>query len=174
VLLEVPTHGAPSHGSSACFRYGDASDVEAVGALSGESEDELGYVRARLDAGDRVVLGHVDGRLAFYAWLMFGHIEVGARIAPVSSDVAHSYKVFTAPDFRGRGVAASYYDHVRPLLASEGYSSILATVRRDNEASLRAHHKAGFTRVGRLWDAKLGPWSHTVIGPRTRGRVGAR
>ena len=82
--------------------------------------------------------------------------------------------VAVAPAFRGRGIAGAYYDHVRPGLAAEGYASIVAAVKHDNEPSLRMHRKVGFRTLGRLWDARLGPFRRTMLGPRTAATLGAR
>src|SRR5437764_957691 len=81
------------------FRYGDATDLRAL------AEPEYSYgpgaIRfglERLAAGDRLLLGESGGRVVFYAWVMFGRMDMGVgEFAPLSSDSAYTYKLFTVP-----------------------------------------------------------------------------
>ena len=94
----------------------------------------------RLRAGDRLVICESAGRIVFYAWVMFGQMDMGIReFAPLPSDCAYTYKLFTIPDFRGRRVCPAYYTFIRRELRGLGYRRLFAWMSRQSLLDSRTH-----------------------------------
>jgi hypothetical protein len=139
------------------FRYGTAHDLELLGAPSysyGGDARHFGYERLRL--GDRLVLCESGGRVVFYAWVMFGQMDMSCRnYVALAPDCAYTYKLFTVPDCRGQRICPAYYQWIRQELRELGYGSLLAWVEAGNHASIRAHTRAGFRKVGCIWHLRI-------------------
>jgi hypothetical protein len=139
------------------FRYGGAADLDAL------ASPEYSYDTAardfgleRLRAGDRLVIGESAGRIVFYAWVMFGHMDMGIRdFAPLPPDCAYTYKLFTIPDSRGRRICPAYYTFIRRELRGLGYRRLFAWVEAGNRSSIRAHTRAGFRIAGCIWHLRF-------------------
>jgi hypothetical protein len=150
--LERP-RGVEAAAVPLAFRYGDTRDLELLGApvysYGGEAR-QFGYERLR--AGDRLVICESGGRVVFYAWVMFGQMDMSCRnYAPVPPDCAYTYKLFTVPDSRGQRICPAYYEWIRQELRALGYGRLLAWVEAGNHASIRAHTRAGFHKAGCIW-----------------------
>jgi hypothetical protein len=153
--LEYPRAAAAS--VPVTFRYGDAHDLEMLAApvyaYDGTAR-HFGYERLR--AGDRLVLCEAGGRVVFYAWVMFGQMDMSCRnYAPLPPDCAYTYKLFTVPECRGQRICAAYYDWIRRELRAQGYGRLLAWIEAGNHASIRAHGHAGFHKVGCIWHFRI-------------------
>lgn len=153
------------------FEVGERRQVEEVGRLSGETATEQRHMYERLDRGSRYFIGRYRGEMAFYAWLMFGEMELGSEPLPTAPGVAYSYKIFTAPAFRRLGLARAYYAFLRPILLEEGCRRLICYVKFDNTPSLRLHRSVGFRQVGVIWDAHLGPLRRALLIPEARPRL---
>jgi ribosomal protein S18 acetylase RimI-like enzyme len=139
------------------FRYGDAADLQTLAAPEYRYDAAaLRFGLERLRAGDRLVLGENAGRVVFYAWVMFGQMDMGlGEYAPLSSDRAYTYKLFTVADARGQGICPAYYVFLKRELRALGYRRVLAWVEHANYASIRAHTRAGFEIVGCIWHVRF-------------------
>jgi L-amino acid N-acyltransferase YncA len=152
------------------FRYGRAADLETLAA------PEYAYDAAarafgleRLRAGDRLVLCESAGRIVFYAWVMFGQMDMGLReYASLSPARAYTYKLFTLPDSRGQRICPAYYTFIKRELRALGYRSLVAWVEAGNRASIRAHKRAGFRVVGCIWHIRFLFRSYPLLRPALR------
>ncbi len=132
-------------------RLGECEIDEAL-ELSHETEAERTLMRSRFRCGHVAFGGRVDGAMAFYAWVMLGEMEVGSLIFPIPPSFAYSYKVFTAPAFRHRGIASAYYAMLKRELP--GQRRVLANVAAHNHASYEMHRACGFTKFGSTWQLR--------------------
>ena len=62
------------------------------------------------------------------------------------------FRVFTAPERRAEGVFSQVVEHIAAVLAAEGATALYSSSGRRNQASLRAHRRAGFVVVRRRYD----------------------
>ncbi len=154
LIFEASTEDARASSAAVpvTFRYGDAADLRALAAPEyAYSGGALRFSHERLRAGDRLVLGESAGRVVFYAWVMFGHMDLGlGEYAPLSSDRAYTYKLFTVPAARGQGICPAYYTFLKRELRALGYQRVVAWIEAANHSSIRAHTRAGFHRVGSI------------------------
>jgi ribosomal protein S18 acetylase RimI-like enzyme len=126
---------------------------------------DLGLVEQLPDAGAAAVLrrelrpGHElwivtnANRVAFACWLHREEAPVFA--APggnlrLPSGVCCIEDSATAPEFRGRGIAPAAWSSIATAAEADGYSAIITKVEVDNQASLRALEKAGFSEIARM------------------------
>lgn len=140
------------------FRFGSAADLSRLSQdlhEYGAEEKQFGFERLR--QGDSLVLGESAGEVMFYAWLMYGQMEVDeGMFVPLAGDVAYSYKVFTVARARGLRICSAYYSHIRRLLHAQGRDRLICRVTIGNISSIRAHMRTGFQPAGRLWKLVLG------------------
>ena len=139
------------------FRYGGEAELAALTAPEfGYSEEARRFGRERLRAGDRFVLCEAEGRVVFYAWVMFGQLDLSCgHYAPLSADRAYTYKLYTVPACRGLRICPAYYSFLKRELRALGFGRVLAWVEAGNRASIRAHMRAGFQPVGTIWHFRL-------------------
>lgn len=135
------------------FRFGDASDLESLAApeyaYSGEARV---FGRERLRAGDRLVLCESAGRVVFYAWVMFGQMDLSCRnYVPLPADCVYTYKLYAIPECRGQRICPAYYSWIKRQARALGYGRLLAWVEAGNLASIRTHTRAGMRRAGVIW-----------------------
>ncbi len=135
------------------FRFGSRNDVRTFDLAHheyGAAEREFGL--ERMDQEDSLVVGESNGEVVFYAWLMYGQIDLDQRVyIPCFQEIAYSYKVFTVESARGRHICAAYYSFIKKRLLEAGYSRLVCRIAPANTASIRAHVGTGFRPVGRLW-----------------------
>jgi len=165
LLLEAPTAPAEDANSDATFRYGDAVDLYTLAAPEYQYDEAARrFGHERIEAGDRLVVGEIGGRIVYYAWVMYGQMDMGMRdYAPLRADQAYTYKLFTVADCRGRGICPAYYEWLKRELRDAGYRSVLAWVEPGNRASLRVHERAGFRQAGTIWHARFMFRSYPVL-----------
>jgi hypothetical protein len=139
------------------WRYGGVDDLLALRAPEfGYSEDAREFGLERLRSGDRFVLGETDGRVAFYAWVMFGQLDLSCRnYVALAPDRAYTYKLYTVPAFRGRRICPAYYSFLKGELRSMGFRTVMAWVEAGNRASIHAHLRSGLRPAGTIWHFRL-------------------
>lgn len=159
--------GPPTERSDTCrplFREGGIQDLASFDEvrLSYSAEERL-FGMERLLQGDRLLVGELDGDVVFYAWLMFSQLDLDQRVfVPLNRSFCYSYRVFTAPGARGRHLCAAYYSYLRERVPSFGCSRLICRIGSSNRASIRAHERAGFLAVGRVWKLVALGWSFYV------------
>jgi hypothetical protein len=165
VLLECSTDGAENGRGRVQFRYGNGDDLLVLGAP--EYEYDAGareFGMERLAAGDRLVVGETGGRIVFYAWVMYGQMDMGLRdYRALPAGSAYTYKLFTVADCRGQRICPAYYEWLKRELREQGYGRVLAWVVAGNQASIRAHERAGFRQAGTIWHARFLFRSYPVL-----------
>jgi hypothetical protein len=134
-------------------------DLKAMSANRHEyGPEEVRFGVERLNRGDSLAIGESCGETVFYAWLMYGRVDLDQRvIVPTVADVVYSYRVFTIAEARRHRICAAYYSHIRTLLARSGYRELVCRVGCSNAGSIRAHNVAGFRAAGRVWKL-VTPW----------------
>ncbi len=146
------------------FREGSEADLARFGPSYDYSSGGLSFARSRLVAGDRLVVAEHGGDIVFYAWLMFGQLDLntGAYL-PMSPARAYTYKIFTSERFRRCGLASAYFAQTAQWLKQMGYRELVLQVRADNGPSLATTERAGFRRVGSIIEWRvLGQLRFTV------------
>jgi L-amino acid N-acyltransferase YncA len=169
LLFESPLEEgrASSANAAVSFRYGDERDLASLTAPEhAYSGDARAFGFERLRAGDRLVLGESDGRVVFYAWVMFGQMDLSVRnYSTLPADCAYTYKLFTVADCRGRRICPAYYQWVKQELWALGYNRLLAWVEAGNHASIRSHTRAGFRRTACIWHFRFLFRSYFLVKP---------
>ena len=68
--------------------------------------------------------------------------------------------VYVASGAQGRGVGATLYERLLPILRAQGFTQAIAAISLPNDASIRLHERVGFKRAGvyRRVGWKLGHW----------------
>jgi len=139
------------------FELASDAQLDELAALSHETSAELRAMRERLARGDWCIAGRVDGALALYGWSMFGEMEIGEHLAPLRDELVYSYKLFTAPPFRGRRIASSYYSFLASELGKRPpVRRVVATVVATNAASIALHRRCGFAAIGSIVEIRGG------------------
>lgn len=126
-----------------------------------EAWDEARHPACRLVAEE-------DGRVIGFAALS----RVSRR--PVYAGVAE-VMVYVAADARGRGMGTELLRTLVDASEEAGIWTLTAGIFPDNEASVRAHERVGFRRVGyheRIGRFHDGRWRDTVLLERRSGVVG--
>ncbi len=152
VVLSVDVNQIADAPSCAVFTRVGEVDIDEALDISHETEAARCVMQHRLNCGDWCIAGRVDGKLAFYAWVMFGAMEIGARVRPVPNEYAFSYKLHAAPEYRRRGIASAYYAFLKRELSKDGRRDhVVASIAADDEASRRLHVRCGFASLGSVW-----------------------
>lgn len=126
-----------------------------------EAWDEARHPECRIAAEE-------DGRVVGFAALS----PVSRR--PVYAGVAE-VMVYVAADVRGRGVGTELLRALVEASEEAGIWTLTAGIFPENEASIRAHERVGFRRVGcheRIGRFHDGRWRDTVLLERRSGVVG--
>jgi L-amino acid N-acyltransferase YncA len=153
------------------WRFGGEADLAAMTAPEfGYSAEAREFGLERLRAGDRFVLCESGGRVVFYAWVMFGQLDLSFRnYVPLAPGRAYTYKLYTVPAFRGRRICPAYYSFLKRELRAMGFRSVMAWVEKGNRASIHTHQRSGLRPVGTIWHWRLlrRPYFITPEGIRT-------
>ncbi|HHN68010.1 MAG TPA: GNAT family N-acetyltransferase [Thermopetrobacter sp.] len=111
---------------------------------------------ARLEAGDRLIIGRIGDEPVMYGWLAHGMVEMTYGVfVPLRDDIAFSYNVRVHEDHRRRGLLGAYYGFLHARLRQAGYRRLLAGVARSNPIAAAAHRKAGFRKAGHCYTLGL-------------------
>jgi GNAT superfamily N-acetyltransferase len=155
------------------FRFGDRGDLESFTVdIHNYDLDAKRYGRERLQSGDKLILGEIDGKVVFYGWVMFGSLDLGVRtLLPVGSDAVASYRLFTVADQRGKKISAAYFFFLKEEAQKLGCRRIVSWVEARNRPSARMHERAGFHRIGNIFHLRILGASCFWISPRTRARL---
>jgi GNAT superfamily N-acetyltransferase len=118
--------------------------------------DEVPYVwpdtptllRQRLDLGEILFLGWLDGKVVWRSWLLRKDWKfLGARLDDGSTRICHcSLRCLSA--YRRRGIAADALAFVADWARQHGYKEIWAFVRQYNTPSLSLHRSQSYRIAG--------------------------
>jgi RimJ/RimL family protein N-acetyltransferase len=140
---------------------GAVDDLQRLAAMDARYDTASFQRDARqaIARGDWLVLGEHAGEVIFVGWVLFGAIKTGrGRIRRISPHWAYTYSTFTTVAYRGKRVASGFYAFVGLALESRGYTRLVCWVSDRNVPSLKAHARAGFTVVDRLYELRLIRW----------------
>ena len=124
----------------------ESTHVELLSQLMNIPEADL---REQLWLGHRAYLAHVGTLPAAVGWSATGEVALlGGRVTlHVPPHHRYLYGFVTHPDWRGRGI----YPHLlQAILRTEEQEYFWIMHLRENTASRRGIHKAGFQLAGRL------------------------
>ena len=129
-------------------------------------------IAGRLRSGEMCFVARHQGRIVAAAWAAVQPVWVpflGCQIDMAPGD-AHIYDKFTAPAYRGRGIANGVRSfHLRHLQRA-GFRRATGTVLPENVSSLRDDFRGGFRVYGMLGRVKVGRWQRVFLMPPPRDR----
>jgi GNAT superfamily N-acetyltransferase len=119
--------------------------------------DEIAH---RLANGDRCIVARHEGRIVHAGWATVTRprIDYLGCDMPLGPGDVYQFGSFTAPAFRGRGIAAARVAAMARRFQSEGYRRLLAGVQPELEFALRPLEHVGYRALGRLAVVRIGPW----------------
>jgi phosphinothricin acetyltransferase len=82
------------------------------------------------------------------AGLVVGWAGTGPFRDRAAYDTSVETSIYCAQDAKGRGIGATMYRVLIDALKNEDINRVLAGITLPNEASIKLHHKFGFTDVG--------------------------
>ena len=117
-------------------------------------------VRARLRRGLHCFVARHQGRIVHAGWVTTrdAWIDYLGVEMPLAPGDAYQFESFTAPAFRGRGIAAARVAAMAARLARDGHRRLIACVLPENAAAFRPLEKVGYRRVGQIGGLRCGPW----------------
>lgn len=130
---------------------GGGKELEETGKFfSGKAEKN---VPDRCDC----LIGKHENQMVYYAWVNYNSIYSRELMRfPLAQDQAYIYRVYTRPDYRGKGIAVAGYYFLFQHLAAREYSRCLVGVNFENEPSIRSIKKSGFVKLGHLLALRWG------------------
>lgn len=112
-----------------------------------------------------------DGALACVQCLWFGERYRRGGFWSVEADAAVSVHLVTAAAERGKGLATCLKQYSARRMREMGFSRLYSRIWWTNTPSLRVSEKAGWSRVGTIFEVSL-PWTDRPLRwltPRKRG-----
>jgi len=165
VVLERPLDSSlPEVAASVPVRIAvlTAADHRHYARLRPDREPEL--FRHRLAQGHRCFAAWHEGEIVHAGWAATQDAWVdylGCRFPLEAGDV-YQFDSFTAPAFRGRGLAGARIAWMARYLRDSGMRRLFAVVWPENTAAFRPLEKAGYRRCGWLRVIRVGRWRHVV------------
>jgi GNAT superfamily N-acetyltransferase len=110
-----------------------------------------------LDLGRRCFLAWVDGGLAAYGWVSFGHEHVGEleRTFQFGEHDAYIWNCVTLPEYRGRRLYTALLSYMLAKLRDEGVRRVWIGTALANRPSVKGIVNAGFRPVIGVLYARL-------------------
>jgi SAM-dependent methyltransferase/GNAT superfamily N-acetyltransferase len=136
-------------------------------------DSDVREVRHRLNAGHRCVVAWHEGHIVHACWAATGRVWIdylGSEIS-LDADGVYHYDSFTAPSFRGHGIAALRVTESARYFRQAGYRRLVAVVVPENTRAFRPLLKGGYRVVGMIRVLRIG--GHRVGRPLVR-RVSPR
>jgi GNAT superfamily N-acetyltransferase len=140
-----PSEGGPR--SARCHRA-TREEIETFVAEGHQEAEAL----AIFALGDPCLVQTVDERLAGVAWLCLRpEVELvpGVMLA-VPADAVYSYRSWTHPDFRGRGLQSLRHRAILDFARPHGRRRLFLYVRSTNYESRKGVLKSGCKPIGRV------------------------
>lgn len=129
-------------------------------------------IAGRLRSGEMCFVARYQGKIVSGVWVAAQPVRVpflGCQIDLAPGD-AHIYDKFTAPAYRGYGIANAVRTfHLRHLQRA-GFRRATGTVLPENASSLRDDFRGGFRVYGMLGRVKVGRWQRVFLMPPPRDR----
>jgi hypothetical protein len=129
-------------------------DIELLDGIENDMEKKRDAI-ARFKRGDRWFVGidSTNGKLATFRWVTTAWElipELERNIVPKRGQ-AFVYALFTAPEYRRRGIDSYTRQYTYDLLhRTAGIHTVLATIFAENTVSMKAGRKF-LKKIGRIW-----------------------
>ena len=129
-------------------------------------------IAGRLRSGEMCFVARHQGKIVAGVWVAVQPVWVsflGCRIE-VEAGEAHIYDKFTAPAYRGYGIANAVRTFHLLHLRCAGCRCATGAVLPENVSSLRDDFRGGFRVYGMLGRVKVGRWQRVFLMPPPRDR----
>jgi hypothetical protein len=140
-------------GAGVDHRFATRDEVERL-PLENRAVDSL----AIFDRGDRCLLQTVDRRLAGIVWVSTAPVVqlYAALSLSLPANAVYTFRTWTTPACRGRGLQGRRHLAVLAALRAEGRSRLLCFATSTNFASLRGARKSGCRPIGTIRMSRSG------------------
>ena len=140
------------------FRKATLGDIRRLNKDEHDYDmDDHRFSEKRFKLGDSAIIGYINNQPVAYGWQMFGEMELSyEKYLKVNPDIVYSYKVFVVEPQRNKGIVSKYYNYISSYYAKNGFTSIIVEIDNRNIASVKAHLKLGFEKVGSITSIKPG------------------
>jgi len=142
--------GAPARAEARIsVRFAESSREDLSPLAQAMGLPESSEARRRLDTGRRCFVGWVDNSIVTYGWLTIGDEDVGEleRTYRMRPGEAYIWDCATRPEWRGQGLYGALLGCINATLAREGVRRAWIGTNLENEASLKAFARSGFTPI---------------------------
>jgi len=133
-----------------------ADDCESYGRFRGQLS--LVTMRRRLERGQQCFATWHEGQIVHAGWATTreGWIDYLGCEFPLEAGDVYQFDSYTAPAFRGLGLAAGRVAWMARVFRDAGFRRLLAVVWPENVHAFRPLEKAGYRRCGWLRVLRLG------------------
>ncbi len=140
----------------------NAEDCESYTRFRGEAARVT--IRRRLERGHQCFAAWHEGQIVHAGWAATreGWIDYLGCEFPLEAGDVYQFDSYTAPAFRGLGLAAGRVAWMARFFQDAGFRRLLAVVWPENMQAFRPLEKAGYRRCGWLRVVQLGRWRHVT------------
>jgi ribosomal protein S18 acetylase RimI-like enzyme len=126
----------------------NAADIEQYNAFRKPSDPASAARRMR--AGHRCFIARHSDKIVCASWGATGNARSGYLSAPIAltSDEAYTYDLFTAPEWRRRGIAIAVTRALHNFYRAEGKRRVLRVIVPENYAAITG--TLGYHSIGRM------------------------
>jgi SAM-dependent methyltransferase/RimJ/RimL family protein N-acetyltransferase len=133
-------------------------------------------VRFRMASGARCFVARHQGRIVHAGWAAADKawIDYLGCGMPLAEGDIYQFDSYTAPGFRGRGIARARVAAMARYLHREGYRRLVACVLPENANAVGPLEPLGYRAVGRIGVIRLGRWRVVRLRLKPDARVNPR
>lgn len=131
------------------LRQLDEREIRRLTA-AGESWFFPGAVEASLARGDFCFGAFVDGMLVASGWYATVPIRQFGAVIGFRERGVWEHRLYTKPEFRGRGINAAIKIPAMRALAERGYDTLINSIEWTNDASRRLHERVGYEAIAAI------------------------
>ena len=115
------------------------------------SQKRKKHSKDRLQKGDKCVLAMHNGDIVGYLWEMKDAMELSQfNLISLPENKVYLYNSYVVKEFRGKRVNAAMRQYFDDLLIDEGKTSIVATISKNNEPSLKSVARMDAEKIGKI------------------------
>ena len=109
-------------------------------------------VEKHYGCADLLAIAEIDGKPVHIRGVMLNksNVESIEREIRLNADSACLYGAYTAPEYRGMGVAPKVSEEIFRYLYQLGFKKVYGYIRSDNLPSLRYACKVGYRKIGEV------------------------
>ncbi len=126
----------------------NAADIEQYNAFRKPSDPDS--AQRRMSAGHRCFIARHTDKIVCASWGATRNARSGYLSAPIAltSDEAYTYDLFTAPEWRRRGIAIAVTRALHNFYRAEGKRRVLRVIVPENYAAITG--TLGYHSIGRM------------------------